>query len=160
MATPKTDVQQAVGRILRSQHSSARPVVVDITDTHDVFKRQWKKREKYYRKRGYSILYTTSILYNAKREQAYKYGKYGRPPFENHPEQSVAKQWQRAQPSVQSKAKARCSREPRELMGVNVDGLNGFNTSETQTITNGIGKCVLNVTTEELDISLNAYCMA
>lgn len=157
MATPKTDVQQAVGRILRSKHSSARPIVVDITDTHDVFKRQWKKREKYYRKRGYSILYTTSIAYNAKREQAYEHGK---PPFENHPEQSIAKQWRHAQPSVQSKAKARCSREPRELMGVNVDDLNGFNTSETQTITNGIGKCVLNVTTEELDISLNAYCVA
>lgn len=100
MATPKTDVQQAVGRILRSKHSSARPIVVDITDTHDVFKRQWKKREKYYHKRGYSILYTTNITYNAEREKAYEYGK---PPFENHPEQSIAKQWRRAQPSIQTK---------------------------------------------------------
>jgi superfamily II DNA or RNA helicase len=159
MATPKTDVQQAVGRILRSKHSSARPIVVDITDTHDVFKRQWKKREKYYRKRGYSIICTTSTFYNSKREQAYKNKEFKGPPFENHPNRSIAKQWISAQPSVQKKMKLKNSREPRELMGVNIDNLNGFNSNETQSISNGFGQCVLNVTTEELDISLNAYCM-
>ena len=53
LATPRTDVRQAVGRILRVAH--ARPLVVDIVDTHDVFQRQWEKRRAYYRKQGYSI---------------------------------------------------------------------------------------------------------
>ena len=46
MATPKTDVTQSIGRILRTKHSS--PLVVDIVDTHDVFKNQFKKRHYEY----------------------------------------------------------------------------------------------------------------
>jgi len=47
-ATPRTDITQAVGRILRVKHN--RPLIVDILDTHDVFKRQYKKRLAYYKK--------------------------------------------------------------------------------------------------------------
>lgn len=63
MATPKTDIEQSVGRILREKHSS--PVVVDIVDAHDLFKNQWKKRKTFYKKENYKIIYTTSVNYVA-----------------------------------------------------------------------------------------------
>jgi superfamily II DNA or RNA helicase len=65
MATPKTDIEQAVGRILREKHSQ--PVVVDIIDSHDIFARQWIKRKKFYKSQNYKIIectnenYTTNI---------------------------------------------------------------------------------------------------
>ena len=51
MATPKTDIEQSVGRILREKHSQ--PVVVDIIDAHDLFQKQWKKRKTFYNKQNY-----------------------------------------------------------------------------------------------------------
>lgn len=54
MATPKTDVCQSVGRILRTKH--IQPVVIDIIDTHTIFKNQWKKRLTYYKKQNYKII--------------------------------------------------------------------------------------------------------
>ena len=53
MATPKSDVCQSVGRILRAKHSN--PLVIDIIDTHDIFKNQYKKRQTYYNKKKYRI---------------------------------------------------------------------------------------------------------
>jgi superfamily II DNA or RNA helicase len=61
MCTPRSDIQQSVGRILREKHSE--PVVVDIIDSHDLFKNQWKKRKAFYKKENYKILYTTSVNY-------------------------------------------------------------------------------------------------
>ena len=61
MATPKTDITQSVGRILRVRHDN--PVVVDIVDHHDVFQNQWKQRKTFYRKCNYKILSTDSIQY-------------------------------------------------------------------------------------------------
>jgi superfamily II DNA or RNA helicase len=61
MATPKTDIEQSVGRILREKHSS--PVVVDIIDSHDLFRNQWNKRKSFYKKENYKIIYTTSKQY-------------------------------------------------------------------------------------------------
>jgi superfamily II DNA or RNA helicase len=61
MATPKTDIEQSVGRILREKHSQ--PVVVDIIDSHDVFKNQWRKRKTFYKRENYKIIYTTSHRY-------------------------------------------------------------------------------------------------
>ena len=61
LATPRTDVIQAVGRILRVKHE--RPMVIDILDTHDVFQNQWQKRRKYYTSNQYKILHTNSNLY-------------------------------------------------------------------------------------------------
>lgn len=61
MVSPKTDIIQTVGRILRSDHEQ--PVVVDIVDTHDLFQKQWAKRKTYYRKEKYAILKTTSTKY-------------------------------------------------------------------------------------------------
>ena len=42
MASPKTDVTQSIGRILRTKHTQ--PTVIDIADTHDVFQNQLKKQ--------------------------------------------------------------------------------------------------------------------
>lgn len=53
MATPKSDVCQSVGRILRSKHSN--PLVLDIVDPHRVFSNQYKKRLAYYSKKKYNI---------------------------------------------------------------------------------------------------------
>ena len=53
MATPKSDVCQSVGRILRSKHKQ--PLVIDILDSHEIFKRQYGKRKKYYHKKKYCI---------------------------------------------------------------------------------------------------------
>jgi len=54
MASPKTDVCQSVGRILRTKHTS--PLVVDIIDSHDIFEKQWKKRKQYYIKQKYHMI--------------------------------------------------------------------------------------------------------
>jgi superfamily II DNA or RNA helicase len=61
MATPKTDIEQSVGRILREKHSA--PIVVDIVDSHDLFKNQWRKRKTFYKKENYKIIYTISTDY-------------------------------------------------------------------------------------------------
>jgi len=53
MATPKSDVCQSVGRILRSKHTQ--PMVIDIIDAHDIFKKQYTKRRTYYHKKQYLI---------------------------------------------------------------------------------------------------------
>ena len=61
MVTPKTDIEQSVGRILRVKHGS--PVVVDIVDKHDIFQKQWYKRCAFYKKQGYVIKQCTSDNY-------------------------------------------------------------------------------------------------
>ena len=61
MVTPKTDIEQSVGRILRSDHDQ--PVVVDIVDSHDSFVKQWAKRKTFYRKENYEIVKTTFSTY-------------------------------------------------------------------------------------------------
>lgn len=62
MSTPKTDIEQSVGRILRERHS--KPVVVDIIDSHDLFQNQWKKRKVFYKKQNYKIIHTSNSKYN------------------------------------------------------------------------------------------------
>jgi superfamily II DNA or RNA helicase len=61
LATPKTDIVQAVGRILRVKHE--RPLVIDIIDSHDLFANQWQKRRKYYISNKYKVIHTDSNLY-------------------------------------------------------------------------------------------------
>lgn len=56
MATPKTDVTQAVGRILRS--TDHKPLVIDIVDIHETFRRQWLKRKRFYNSNKYKIMYS------------------------------------------------------------------------------------------------------
>jgi superfamily II DNA or RNA helicase len=61
MVTPKTDIEQSVGRILRSDHEM--PVVVDIVDSHDPFQKQWAKRKTFYKKENYRIYKVASSAY-------------------------------------------------------------------------------------------------
>jgi superfamily II DNA or RNA helicase len=68
MATPKTDIVQAVGRILRVKHK--RPMVVDIIDSHDMFKNQWAKRRKFYKMSNYEVQQTTSVVYGTPAQYA------------------------------------------------------------------------------------------
>ena len=53
MVSPKTDVIQSVGRILRTRGDGK--IIVDIVDPHDVFQNQWKKRRTFYNKSNYQI---------------------------------------------------------------------------------------------------------
>jgi len=55
LITPKTDVVQIVGRILRAKHTATNPTIFDFVDKHDVFQRQWQKRRAYYKKQGFTI---------------------------------------------------------------------------------------------------------
>jgi hypothetical protein len=36
---------------------------VDIIDSHDLFKNQWRKRKTFYKRENYKIIYTTSVEY-------------------------------------------------------------------------------------------------
>jgi hypothetical protein len=60
MVTPKTDIVQAVGRILRAKHDA--PIIVDLVDKHDVFKTSSKKK-KIIQERNYSIHKRESTKY-------------------------------------------------------------------------------------------------
>jgi superfamily II DNA or RNA helicase len=53
LATPKSDVCQSVGRILRSKEH--KPMVVDFIDETSVFESQYQKRKKYYQSKNYLI---------------------------------------------------------------------------------------------------------
>lgn len=61
MATPKTDITQSVGRILRVAHK--RPLIIDIIDSHEPFQRQWQKRRKFYNQNKYAIQHINSNKY-------------------------------------------------------------------------------------------------
>lgn len=76
MATPKTDITQSVGRILRTKH--AQPVVIDIIDKHALFQRQWLKRKTYYHKQNYTIVKTTNVGYQDNQWETLEKSKKGK----------------------------------------------------------------------------------
>ena len=51
MASPKSDVIQTAGRILRT--TDGRKLIVDVVDQHDIFQSQHGKRKAFYRKQKY-----------------------------------------------------------------------------------------------------------
>ena len=51
LATPKSDVQQAIGRILRQKNKNE-PIILDIVDSFSIFKGQYYKRRKFYKLSG------------------------------------------------------------------------------------------------------------
>lgn len=61
MATPKSNVEQCVGRILRTKRK--RPLVIDIIDQHTFFQKQWLKRKRFYSKEKYKIIRTNNQAY-------------------------------------------------------------------------------------------------
>jgi len=71
MATPKSDVTQAVGRILRKKRKES--VVVDIVDPHIIFQKQYMKRKRFYKKQNFKLM-EASIdgYYNDNWEEKYQ----------------------------------------------------------------------------------------
>ena len=61
MVTPKTDITQSVGRILRAKHE--KPIIVDIIDAHEMFQNQWNQRRRFYKKANYRIRQIDSVQY-------------------------------------------------------------------------------------------------
>ncbi len=57
LASPRKNVEQATGRILRQRidERTLDPVIVDIIDVHQVYLGMWKKRTAYYKQCAYSI---------------------------------------------------------------------------------------------------------
>lgn len=56
LATPRSDVNQACGRILRmTPGKKHNPVIIDVTDNSGVFYAQSQKRKSFYRSQGFSI---------------------------------------------------------------------------------------------------------
>lgn len=58
LATPKCDIQQSIGRILRKKPEDRQyvPLVVDFIDDFSIFPKQFKKRQTYYKKNKYTII--------------------------------------------------------------------------------------------------------
>jgi superfamily II DNA or RNA helicase len=65
LITPKTDVIQITGRILRAKHAFSSPIIYDFIDSHDLFQRQWLKRKSYYKKQNYKIIGTNNSDYDS-----------------------------------------------------------------------------------------------
>tara|TARA_B110000977_G_scaffold137458_1_gene174597 strand:+ start:1182 stop:3278 length:2097 start_codon:yes stop_codon:yes gene_type:complete len=55
MATPRSDVEQSVGRIIRKKNNKVKPLIVDIVDNLPSFVNQSKKRLRLYKKKDYYI---------------------------------------------------------------------------------------------------------
>ena len=55
LLTPRSRIQQTVGRVERTKVGKARPLVLDITDSFCVFPNMWYKRESFYKSRGFLI---------------------------------------------------------------------------------------------------------
>jgi len=55
LATPKSDIQQAVGRILRQKNANE-PLVIDIVDSFSIFKGQYYKRRKFYKNSEFKFI--------------------------------------------------------------------------------------------------------
>lgn len=63
LISPKTDIIQIVGRILRAKHAYSHPIIYDFVDTHEVFQKQWLKRKAYYKKQQYKIIGADTYTY-------------------------------------------------------------------------------------------------
>lgn len=83
-ATPKSSIQQSIGRITRKQHKNL-PIAYDIVDNFCMFPNQYRKRERLYKKLKYKIFKTkinvtkeisdSSIEYSLDNLTEYEYQK-------------------------------------------------------------------------------------
>lgn len=55
LCTPRSRVQQTIGRAERTQEGKRIPLVIDIVDSHSIFESMWWKRHKFYKSRGFTI---------------------------------------------------------------------------------------------------------
>lgn len=73
LATPKSDIIQAVGRISRVKHENIQPLLIDIVDNFSIFERQSKKRLEVYRKNKYEV---EDIKYDLDKNEIFERKKY------------------------------------------------------------------------------------
>ena len=57
LGSPKSNVEQSVGRILRQEKDKIKkiPLIIDINDNFSLFSKQTLKRVKFYKKNNYNI---------------------------------------------------------------------------------------------------------
>jgi len=55
LCTPKSTIQQTVGRVERECPGKAIPIVIDIVDTNSILQGMWRKRQTFYKSRGFTI---------------------------------------------------------------------------------------------------------
>ena len=55
LASPKSDIIQATGRILRKDHIDIKPLIIDYVDNFSMFAGQARKRYKYFQGKKYNI---------------------------------------------------------------------------------------------------------
>ncbi len=57
LASPRKHVEQSTGRILRVRAAErvVAPVIVDIVDSHQMYRSQWRKRMAYYKQCAYRL---------------------------------------------------------------------------------------------------------
>lgn len=55
MVSPRSDVEQTIGRVLRQHPEKQRPLILDFIDTFSVFEDQGKKRKAYFEKLRYNV---------------------------------------------------------------------------------------------------------
>ena len=73
LATPKSNIEQSVGRILRlkPEERTVQPIIMDVLDTEfGECNGQWLKRRKFYRDCGYSIRWSTEDHTTDEEEEA------------------------------------------------------------------------------------------
>ena len=73
LASPKSNITQSIGRILRKQHIDKPALVYDIVDNFASFQRQGIKRRRFYKRCKYTILLST--IYDTQKttaEELYK----------------------------------------------------------------------------------------
>jgi superfamily II DNA or RNA helicase len=56
LSTPKSNVEQAVGRIMRGKNPNMTPLIFDIIDPFSLYIGQKVKRIRFYKKRGYTMM--------------------------------------------------------------------------------------------------------
>lgn len=55
LTTPRSRVQQTIGRVERTHEGKLTPLVIDITDPFSVYPNMWYKRQQFYKSRGFTI---------------------------------------------------------------------------------------------------------
>lgn len=55
LVSPRTDIEQSIGRVLRQHPEKQRPLILDFIDKFSVFESQGDKREAYFKKLRYNI---------------------------------------------------------------------------------------------------------
>jgi superfamily II DNA or RNA helicase len=56
MASPRKDIEQSVGRILRKSHGAINPLIIDVVDNHPLYQAQSRDRKNFYKTYGYSVI--------------------------------------------------------------------------------------------------------